>query len=358
MQRHCHGLLSLVFLLPQALAAQEDRIRLRLDTGEAEAALAVLDARAASGTVPDSLWSRLEGAEGYRRLAERERGMGREFSTAEFRAFLLADSMLPRRERLRRTLAAWSRMPVAEAGGRALGYLPPEASLAATVYLLIKPRPNSFVYDLSGRPAIMLFLDPEQSPAQFANVVAHELHHIGLAAACGAVEATPADTSAGARNLLRWLGAFGEGLAMLAAAGAPDAHPHRDSPAAERERWDRDMANAAGEMRRLESFFLDLLDGRLTDDAEITRRGMEFFGVQGGWYTVGYRMWSAVERAYGRDRVIGDACNPVRLLLDYNTAVAKDAAAPRWSSQFVTRLQALMPSPAAGSGASAEAECP
>jgi len=36
----------------------------------------------------------------------------------------------------------------------------------------------------------MLFLDPEQTPANFANTAAHELHHIGLAAACRAVPAT------------------------------------------------------------------------------------------------------------------------------------------------------------------------
>jgi Putative zinc dependent peptidase (DUF5700) len=357
MLRLRYSLLPLVCLLPPLLAAQEAPIRLRLDTGEAEAALAVLDARAASGVVADSLWSQLEGTEGYVRLAERERTMGREFSTADFRAYLLGDSLLGRRELLRRTLEAWSAMPVSGAGARALAYLPPGTPIAATVYILIKPRPNSFVYDLGGRPAIMLFLDPDESPASFVNVAAHELHHIGQAAACRAVaQKTPIDTSAGARKARDWLSAFGEGLAMLAAAGGPEVHPHVDSPAADRERWDRDMADAAPQMRELESFFLDLLEGRLTDEAGITRRGMQFFGVQGPWYTVGYRMWSTVERSYGRRRVIDDVCEPARLLLDYNAAVAGVPEAPRWSPRFTARLRTLVPE-LAGAG-SAEAQRP
>jgi len=125
------GLFLLLHGWMPGLVAQESQIRLRLDTGEARVALAVLDARAAGGFVPESLWARLEASEGYGRLAERERSMGRELTVAEFRSFLLQDSMLPRRDLLRGTLAAWSTMPVAEAGARALAYLPPGTPLAA-----------------------------------------------------------------------------------------------------------------------------------------------------------------------------------------------------------------------------------
>ena len=205
----------------------------------------------------------------------------------------------------------------------------------------------------------MLFLDPEQTPANFANTAAHELHHIGLAAACRAVPATVAiDTGAATGKARDWLSAFGEGLAMLAAAGGPDVHPHLESPASERERWDHEMAAAQPQMSEVERFFLDLLDGRLADEAEINRRGMAFFGVQGPWYTVGYRMWSTVERTLGRRRVIEDACDPARLLLDYNAAVAGDPSAPRWSPRFTARLPALLLNPLAGSRGSAEPQRP
>ncbi|HSB55738.1 MAG TPA: DUF5700 domain-containing putative Zn-dependent protease, partial [Gemmatimonadales bacterium] len=185
-------------------------------------------------------------------------------------------------------------------------------------------------------------LDTDQSGAVFANTVAHELHHIGLGAACDrAGEARYADTSAAAAKARNWLGAFGEGLAMLAAAGGPNVHPHRDSPPSERERWDRDSRDAAAQMVALERFFLSILNGRLTADSAITRQGMEFFGVQGPWYTVGYRMWSTVERRLGRARVVADACEPARLIVDYDLAVAQDRSAPRWSPSFVRAMRAL-----------------
>ena len=64
------------------------------------------------------------------------------------------------------------------------------------------------------------------------------------------------------RNALLWMGAFGEGIAMLAAAGGPDVHPHAVSKAADRERWDRDAARFPEDLRKLEAFFRDLLAGR------------------------------------------------------------------------------------------------
>ena len=207
---------------------------------------------------------------------------------------------------------------------------------------MIKPKPNSFVYDLQGRPAIMLYLDTDVSAPAFANLVAHELHHIGLSAACSSIpDSLFADTSATAEAARSWLTAFGEGLAMLAAAGGPANHPHRDSPAADRERWDREMEEAPAQVQEVERFFLDLLEGRLSNETERTERGMKLFGVQGPWYTLGYRMWATVERSRGRDRVIADACQPARLLLDYNAAVAGDPKAARWSPALTTRLSGL-----------------
>lgn len=75
-------LLAASLLFPSCLVAQREEIRLRIDAGEAEAALAVLDARAAGGVVPDSLWRRLEQSEGFGRLAEREQAMGRPLTMA------------------------------------------------------------------------------------------------------------------------------------------------------------------------------------------------------------------------------------------------------------------------------------
>ncbi len=335
-------LLSLTIgFLPLAAAAQDSRVQLHLNTDEAEAALAVLDARAAHGSVPESLWKRLGTTEGFTRLAARERSFGRGLTLDSMRAFLSQDSVVARRGQWRRTLESWRTLPVQDPGARALAYLPAGTPLVATVYLLIKPRTNSFVWELQTRPAIMLYLDPEVRPPQFANTVAHELHHIGLSAACSSQADTLfADTSSAAVAARTWLSAFGEGLAMLAAAGGPEVHPHRDSPAADRDRWDRDMRDASRQMRDVEDFFVRLLDGRLTGDS-VAAEAMQFFGVQGPWYTVGYRMWREVELRFGHGRVILDACDRVRLLLDYQRAVADDPRLPRWSDAFAARLEKL-----------------
>lgn len=334
-------LLTALCLVPLSAAAQAGPLRLRLDTGEAEAALAILDARA-GGAVPDSLWTRLEATEGFTRLVAREQSLRRTLSLDDMRAYLGNDSIVARRQQFRRTLEAWRQLPVADAGARALAYLPAGTTLDATIYLLVKPRTNSFVFDVRGRPAIMLYLDPDVAAPAFANTVAHELHHIGLGAACRVAPDTLfADTTQAAAAAREWLSAFGEGLAMLAAAGGPTVHPHQTSPAADRERWDRDMADAPDQMREVERFFLGVLDGKITGDS-VTVAGMEFFGVQGPWYTVGYRMWSTVERRFGRARVVADACQPARLLLDYNQAVAGTPSAPHWSADFSQRLAALL----------------
>jgi putative zinc-dependent peptidase DUF5700 len=102
------------------------------------------------------------------------------------------------------------------------------------------------------------------------------------------------------------------------------------------------MASASDQMRALEQFFLQVLDGRLSGDSAVTTEGMKFFGVQGPWYTVGHPMWREVERRFGRERVITDACRPAQLRLDYNRAVARDPKALRWSDGFARRLATVL----------------
>ena len=50
------------------------------------------------------------------------------------------------------------------------------------------------------------------------------------------------------------IGAFGEGFAMLAAAGGPDVHPHAVSSPEERARWDKDMLNFNDDLKKVECF--------------------------------------------------------------------------------------------------------
>jgi len=278
-----------------------------IDTEEAEAVLA-------------GDWDRISRSRGYRRLAEREASMGRSFSDEDFRAFL--GGLGPRKPALRDTLDRWKQIDVADAAARALAYLPAGTRLRATVYLVIKPKENSFVFDVYGDPAIFLYVDPQVTPAKLENTIAHELHHIGFAAACPVPEP-------------QWLGAFGEGVAMLAAAGGPHIHPHAVSPPAERARWDQDLAQADADLPRVEAFLTAVLDGKLSE-AEENEQGMAFFGVQGPWYTLGWKMAVAIEEAEGRPALVSALCDPRQLLFAYNRV----STGARWSDALLERLRA------------------
>jgi len=312
-------------------------VRVTLITDEAEAVLKLLR----SPRAPKAEWERLWSSDGYKRLKRREEAMGRAFTDSSFAAFVRADSTRTRADAFARTLKAWSAADLAGAGGKALAYLPPRSIIRAKVYLLIKPRMNSFVFDTNTDPAILLYLDPAVTPAKLENTVAHELHHIGYAAACNAQEDTT--LTPGARAARVWVSAFGEGLAMLAAAGGPDHHPHEVSPPEERARWDRDIAHAGEDLRTVDRFLLEVATGKMSDPDSIRARGMSFFGVQGPWYTVGYMMAQSIEQMMGRDALIAAICDPVSLLETYNRAFASGMTCrvvPTWSPELLAALRA------------------
>jgi hypothetical protein len=301
---------------------------IRLVTDEADAVLAILHKLKAGESIAAEDWECLFSTEGYIRLKKRESGVKRPFEDAEFREFVLSSELRAKADALAETLARWKHADIKAAAARALGYLPAGTAIRVKVYPVIKPKTNSFVFELKTDPAIFLYLNPEMTAAQFENTVAHELHHIGYASAF-----LPAYESeefkgkpAGVRTVLEWVGAFGEGTAMLAAAGGPDVHPHAVSPAADRERWDKDVANFNADLKKVEAFFLDVLDGLLKEEEAIREVAVSFFGVQGPWYTVGWKMAAMIEKAFGRTRLIGFLCDPAAFLAAYNEAAAKENA--------------------------------
>lgn len=329
------------FLLAAGPPPEPPALDIRFVTDEAEAVLAILGKRTKGEAVTEVDWRRLFAAEGYVRLAQRETSMKRPFTEEDFKAFVLSDDLLERSGALTETLAAWTRSTPEAAGRRALAYLPAGARIRAKVYPVIKPRDNSFVFEVKTDPAIFLYLDPKVAPAQLENTVAHELHHIGYGTVCPppAAVAEIERLPPGARSAAQWMGAFSEGVAMLAASGGPSIHPHAASPAADRERWDRDVARFPEDLREVERFFLDLLAGRLDEEAE-NKRAFSFYGeTQGPWYTVGWKMAATVEETWGRERLIADACDPRKLLASYNEAARQRAAKGEtpvlWSSDLV-----------------------
>jgi hypothetical protein len=283
--------------------------------------------------------------EGYVRLKKRELAMSRPFTEDDFRAFVMSEDLLKRREALAATLTRWKAAKVEVAGKLALAYLPPEATIKAKIYPAIKPRDNSFVFEVKTDPAIFLYLDPAVSAAKFENTLAHELHHIGFGTACPPPEAKAAKEKLPERqqNTLGWIGGFGEGFAMIAAAGGPDVHPHAVSNAKDRERWDKDVANFNADLKKVEAFLLNVANGKLTGD-EMNKAGFEFFGVQGPWYTVGWKMAIVIEKNYGRKKLIRAFCDQRNLLSTYNRAVRKHNGRSgetlvEWSNELLAQLR-------------------
>ena len=216
---------------------------------------------------------------------------------------------------------------------------------------MIKPRENSFVFEVNTDPAIFLYLDPAKTKEQFENTLAHELHHIGYGSSCPVKQVADeiAKQPKNIKDLINWIGAFGEGFAMLAAAGGPDIHPHEYSKPEDRARWDRDIANFNDDLRKVQQFFLDILSNKLSEE-ERTKTGFSFFGVQGPWYTVGWKMSVVIEKTYGRAKLIECICDQRKLLPTYNQAAARYNRKARdplavWSDDLIRTLRKIYHQP-------------
>ena len=312
---------------PSAQSLGASRVDVRVVTDEPDAALAILARKKANQPITESDWRRLFSSEGYIRLKKREAAMKRTFEDSEFQAFIVSDKLIERAQALQDALDRWKRADPGEAARRALAYLPEDARIRAKIYPMIKPRENSFVFEVKTDPAIFLYIDPEVTKEQFENTLAHELHHIGYSGSCPSkqtdqeISKLPEKT----QSVIKWIGAFGEGFAMLAAAGGPDVHPHAASKPEDRVRWDRDLANFNDDLKKVESFFNDVLAGKLSKEEE-QKMAFSFFGVQGPWYTVGWKMAVTIEKAFGRARLIECMCDQRKLLPVFNQAATHNNA--------------------------------
>jgi len=333
-------LCMLLLAAGNAVAADAGRVQLTLDASEAEAVLALLGKRAARQELVDADWQKLFASEPYARLKKREVGLQRAFSDDDFRRFVGSDDLAKRAPELQRTLDRWKQTGLRAVAERILPYLPPDARVRAKVYPMIKPKPNSFVFEASSDPAIFLYLDPQQSQSDFANTVAHESHHIGYADAGKRYDERIKGLPENARKAAEWMGAFGEGLAVLAAAGSADVHPMHDFEADQSVRWDQDMKYFDQALAQLNQFFLDLVNGGFARPEVADHVAFTFFGYRGPWYTVGYKMGALVEQRYGRTLLVECMSDPRTLLLTYNRAAAEQNAAgkpelPLWSPELM-----------------------
>jgi hypothetical protein len=291
----CHTFVSAPVCPAQT--SSPSAVNVQLVSDEAEAVLTILEKRRANQPITETDWRRVFTSEGYVRLKARESSMKRSFEEADFRAFVLSDELATKAQALAETLDRWKGADVTAAARLALAYLPKGARLRAKIYPVIKPRDNSFVFDVKDDPAIFLYLNPQVSREKFENTLAHELHHVGYVGSCPSgqtsaeIDKLPPQT----RTVLTWIGAFGEGFAMLAAAGGADIHPHAVSSPEVRARWDSDMAHFNDDLKKVEAFFVKILENRLSED-EIGSTASSFYGVQGPWYTVGWKMSVLIEK--------------------------------------------------------------
>jgi len=339
----------LLLFLAMSLAAfagvTQEQVNVRLVTDEAEAVLNILAKKKANEPIAEADWQQLFATEGYVRLKQRETSMQRSFEDTDFKTFVLSDQLAARAPALREALDKWKRADITGAARLALNYLPKDARISAKIYPVIKPRENSFVFDVKNDPAIFSYLDPTISPQKFENTLAHEMHHIGYGTSCPSKQIADQlrELPPNVKTTLTWVSAFGEGFAMLAAAGGPDIHPHAVSNNDEHARWDKDVANFNDDLKKVEKFLLDTLDGRLTDE-EARKTGFSFFGAtQGPWYTVGWQMSVLIEKTYGRAALIESFCDQRKLLSTYNRAAEKYNRKSRkplglWSKSLVDRL--------------------
>ncbi len=305
-------------------------VDLRIQTDEVEAVLAILDLRARGEAVPETAWERLFASEGYTRMMARERyidermGLQRGYTDEGHRRFFATDSaLLANRTALRGALDVWKRVDVERAGRRALAYLPEGTRLRGTVYPLLRAATNSFIFELgSENPAIFMYVDPGQTPESLEDILAHELHHVGSAAGCPAPPETDDERF---MALYSWTGGFSEGVAVLAAAGSPDADPQRGSDPELRRAWEIRQDSVATDMAALGDFFMAIHNGTLLGDA-MNRAGFGFINregfPQGAFYTLGWFMASTVERELGRAAVVATVCHPATLMGQYNRAAA------------------------------------
>ena len=326
-----------------AASAQDNRVQLTLDTGEAEQVLAIVALSANHKPIEDSQWQKLFATEPYQRLKKREAAIGEQFHNStlaftdeDFKKFVLSPELVKRAAELSTTLEQWKKADLHGCADRALAYLPSAAAIKAKVYPMIKPNTNSFVWEASSNPAIFLYLDPDVSREKFENTVAHELHHIGLGSLGPVYDQKIAALPERAHAAAEWMAAFGEGMAMLAAAGGPDVDPHAASSPKEHARWDHDLAQFNTDLPQVNDFFLDTINGKFSNRDAIDEKASTFFGVQGPWYTVGYKMAVTVEKRFGRPALIQTMLDPRCLLVLYNRAASEQNAGgkqpqPLWS---------------------------
>ena len=124
---------------------------------------------------------------------------------------------------------------------------------------------------------------------------------------------------------------------MLASSGSPDIEPYKHSAKEVKDAFKNGVATNAERMRTLQAFFIEVLDGKL-DEEQSLAKAMEFYGMVGPWYTTGWVMACAIDREFGRQKLLDCYLDPRLILPTYNAAAKKAGNLPIWPDEFVSRF--------------------
>ena len=83
--------LALFLLVLVAHSSADDRVKIKMDTTEAESVVAVLHKRAAGKIIDSADWKRIFDSTPYIRLKKREASMHRDFTDDDFKKFVLSE---------------------------------------------------------------------------------------------------------------------------------------------------------------------------------------------------------------------------------------------------------------------------
>ncbi|MFO7814519.1 MAG: DUF5700 domain-containing putative Zn-dependent protease [Halanaerobiales bacterium] len=288
---------------------------------QVENALYILAKQNKNKTINKSVWDNLFSSEGYQLLVKREKDMGNELSKKDFKSFLLDERQLSNYENYMNTLKLLKDLELEQLLSKTKKYLPKKAKINTTIIPVIKPQNNSFVHEINDKLVLFIYLEPGMSRAKLENKLIHELHHIGFDDIYSPEKYKY--LSQQTQKMIEWTNAFGEGFAMLAAAGGANIHPNKFDEGL-KEKWDSNIKKFNKDFELIENFFVKILKDKFSNEKELYNRGYELMvnnGGQGSWYTVGWKIAVVIEKIKGKEVLFGCMSDLTYLYPRYNEAV-------------------------------------
>ena len=206
-------------------------------------------------------------------------------------------------------------------------YLPPEAALDTTVFIVLDGMSGGFVYQ--GQVAFdLLQMRDAQS---FTQTLAHELHHIGVEH-LWREQIENAGLPPARRLALEFVAILlGEGSATCLISGPP-AEPEGV------EQWQGHMAHLDELFARAEDLLRRTLAGEIDEAAFGTLVPSFLQGYMGEAYAIGYVVVERLRQALGEEAVLACLREPRRTLALYNQAVERLPGAYRFADDLAQAL--------------------